>query len=201
MTNTRDKLNEAFFFLSQMKGTTDNKDAFRYNLSACVSALRSTTLFMQEEYAHVTNFPSWYSGKQVQMKADKISVFFNKQRVLTIHKKPLATRAQYQFYSPAIDLTKLAPGVRITFNVTSSVDENGKPTVQVNDVVDPSNAMSGEFSAETQWLFDELSQEDNPHNKDVLTLCEEQLHEIQEIVSECEQLFPIGKNSSLTEEI
>jgi hypothetical protein len=115
----------------------------------------------------------------------------NEQRRLTIHEKSLATRTQYQFYSPSIDLTKLTPGVGISFNVTSSVDKDGKPTTQVTDIVDPSGAIAGEFSAETQWLFDELPQENNPDNKDVLTLCEEQLHKLQKLVSECESLFTL----------
>ena len=191
MTNTRDKLNEASFFLSQMKIATNNKDSFRYYLSACVSALRSVTFFMQKEYAHTTNFSSWYNEKQTQLKADKISAFFNDQRVNTNHIRPIATLSQYQFYSPSIDLTKLTPGVGITFNVTNSVDEDGKPTVQVHNIVDPSGAVAGEASAETQWLFNELPQDDNPDNKDVLTLCEEQLHKLQKLVSECESLFTL----------
>jgi len=59
-----------------MKLTTNNKDPFRYYLSACVSALRSVTFFMQKEYAHTANFSSWYDEKQTQLKADKISAFF-----------------------------------------------------------------------------------------------------------------------------
>jgi len=188
MTSTRDKCNEAGYFLAQMKTAINNKDAFRYNLSAFISALRSTTLFMKKEYAHTPKFSSWYPTKQAQMEADKILSFFNKQRVLTIHIKSIATHSQVQFHSPSIDLAKFT-GEPLSFTVTASVEESGKPTMQVFNIVDPAGALAGEASIETQWLFDDLPQEDNPDNKDVFVLCAEQLDKIAAIVSECEQMF------------
>ena len=59
----------------------------------------------------------------------------------------------------------------------------------VFNIVDPAGALAGEASLETQWLFDDLPQEDNPDNKDVFVLCAEQLDKIAVIVSECEQMF------------
>lgn len=188
MTSTRDKLNEAEYFLAQMKTTMDNKNAFRYNLSAYISALRSTTMFMQKEYAHTPNFPSWYPTKRTQMEADKILSFFIHQRNLTIHTKPIETHAQVQFHSPAMDLRKFI-GEPLSFTITASVEESGKPVMQVTNIVDPAGVIAGEASTETQWLFDDLPQEDNPENKDVFVLCTEQLDKIAAIVSECEQLF------------
>jgi hypothetical protein len=189
MTSTRDKLNEAEYFLAQMETTMDNKNAFRYNLSAYISALRSTTMFMQKEYAHTPNFPSWYLIKQTQMKADKILSFFNHQRKSTIHIKPIVTHAQVQFHSPAFNIAKYTGEEPLSFTITASVEESGKPVMQVTNIVDPAGIMAGEASIETQWLFDDLPQEDNPENKDVIVLCKEQLDKISAIVSECEQLF------------
>src|SRR5205807_10018293 len=72
-------------------------------------------IFMQKEYAHIPNFAAWYALQQATMKADTFLSFFNSQRVLTIHEKPVATRPQYQYYTPSIDLSKLVPGERLTF--------------------------------------------------------------------------------------
>src|SRR5437016_5202007 len=83
MSDTKYKLNEAKYFLGQMHSNIDNHEVFQYLLSACISALRSVTLFMQEEYTHTPNFSDWYKSKQAQMEADPMFSFFNKQRVIT----------------------------------------------------------------------------------------------------------------------
>jgi len=57
-------------------------------------------------------------------------------------------------------------------------------------VTDRSLALASEASAMTEWLFDDLSQQDNPAHKDVLTLCQAQLDKIEARVSDCEQAFP-----------
>jgi len=57
-------------------------------------------------------------------------------------------------------------------------------------VTDRSLAIASEASAMTEWLFDDLSQQDNPDNNDVLTLCQAQLDKIEARVSDCEQAFP-----------
>src|SRR5437764_5380249 len=116
---------------------------------------------MQKEYAHIPNFAAWYALQQATMKADTILSFFNSQRVLTIHEKPVATRPQYQYYTPSIDLSKLVPGERIKFTFSTEVDESGKPTIQISDVTDRSMAIASEASTETEWFFDDLSQQDN----------------------------------------
>ena len=190
MTNTRSKFSEAAYFLMQMKATPNDKDVFQHNLSAFLSAFRSITLFMQKEYARTPNFATWYAQQQATMKADTILSFFNSQRVLTIHEKPVATRPQYQYYTPSIDLSKLVPGERLTFTLTTNVDESGRPAINISDVTDRSLAIASEASAMTEWLFDDLSQQDNPDNNDVLTLCQVQLDKIEARVSDCEQAFP-----------
>ena len=145
---------------------------------------------MQKEYAHIPNFAAWYALQQATMKADTILSFFNSQRVWTIHEKPVATRPQYQYYTPSIDLSKLVPGERLTFTLTTNVDESGRPAINISDVTDRSLAIASEASAMTEWLFDDLSQQDNPDNNDVLTLCQVQLDKIEARVSYCEQTFP-----------
>lgn len=191
MTDTRDKLNEAAYFLEQMKGNVENKEAFRFNLSAFMSALRSTTLFMQAEYTHTPGFLTWYATKQPEMERDKILKFFNKQRTQTIHIKSIATQSQVHFYSPAIDLRKFTGEKRVSFNITSSVTESGKPEMQVHSIDDPDNAVVGEPSYEVKWLFDDLPENDNPQQLDIVTLSLQQLAKISALVVECEQAFSI----------
>ena len=145
---------------------------------------------MQKEYTHTPNFPEWYGSNQAQMKADPLCSFFDDQRVLTIHIKQIATQPQYVFHSPPIDTTKFVElGQMVSFKTIARVDDSGKQTQQITDIVDNVGALVGEGYTETQWLFDDLPQEYNLDNKDVLTLCNEQLEKIEAIVLECEQIF------------
>jgi hypothetical protein len=50
VSDTRFKLQEAEYFLEQMKRNVDNFAHFAFNLSAFVSAARSITLVMQYQY-------------------------------------------------------------------------------------------------------------------------------------------------------
>jgi hypothetical protein len=190
MSDTKYKLNEATYFLGQMRSNTDNHTVFQYLLSACISALRSVTCFIQKEYAHTPNFSDWYGSKQAQMKADPMCSFFNDQRVLTIHSKQIATQPQFVFHSPPIDTTMLVElGQMVSFKTIASVDESGKQTQQITDIVDSVGALVGKGSTETQWFFDDLPQENNPDYIDVFTLGMQQFEKIEAIVLECEKMF------------
>ena len=191
MTDTRDKLNEAAYFLNQLRTNAENKDEFRFNLSAFMSALRSTTLFIQKEYTHTPGFLAWYKTKQAEMEKDSILKFFYKQRTRTIHIKPIAAQSLVHFYSPAIDMSKLTGEQPLSFKITASVSKSGKPEMQVTDIVDPGSAIAGEASYEVKWQFDDMSETDNPKKLDVLTLCSEQFDKISTIITECERLFII----------
>ena len=49
MNNTEDKLSEAKYFLERMKEHVMDREAFRYNLSAFLTAFRSVTFIMRKE--------------------------------------------------------------------------------------------------------------------------------------------------------
>jgi hypothetical protein len=125
------------------------------------------------------------------MEKDSILKFFNEQRTRTIHIRPIAAQSLVHFYSPSIDMRKFTGQQPLSFKITASVSESGKPEMQVMDIVDPGNAIAGEASYEIKWQFDDLPESDNPKNLDVLTLCSQQLDKISSIVFECEQLFVI----------
>jgi hypothetical protein len=74
--NTRDKPNEARYFLERMQPTNIDKDAFRYNLSAVLTAFRSVTAFMNIEYQKVTGFIPWYQALMSKHISNTIVAFF-----------------------------------------------------------------------------------------------------------------------------
>ncbi len=80
-----EKLQEAVYFLEQMRSTTENPDAFRWNLSALLSAARSVTFYLEKEFSREPGFREWYQERREEMAADAEMRFFNEARVNSIH--------------------------------------------------------------------------------------------------------------------
>lgn len=76
---------EVKFFLEKMESSLDDPEILVYYVSAFLSAARSVTLVMQFEIGKNHEFKNWYTGKQEEMKKNKIFNLFNSLRVETIH--------------------------------------------------------------------------------------------------------------------
>jgi hypothetical protein len=179
MTDTRDKLNEASFFLKRMKETNRDKNGFRYNLSAFLSAFCSVPEIMNIEFQSIAGFIAW----------NKLVIFFYKQRNRSIHLRPVSARPnQNQMNIPEIDLTKLT-----SFSLVAKIGDDGIMNNPVlTRLTNEGKLTVEEVTATTFWFFSDLPLEDNPDNKDVVSLCEEQLSKLEMIVAECEKKYAIS---------
>jgi len=177
MTNTREKLVEAKYFLERMIENHAERDAFKYNLSAFLSAARSVTLIMQKEFGNVPGFTDWYSVQQGRMRDDsKMKILANK-RDLTIHQEPVRPRAH-------VDLS--ATGHVIVTASVSMVVIHADGTVERRDSTPstpPPAPAKTEPTVEWHWYFDEIP------DTDVITICKEHVGKLESIVAECERLF------------
>jgi hypothetical protein len=90
---TQHKAKEAEFHLQQAKECYQEDDKFSYFLSAFLSAARSITFYMQEQYRKHSGFPKWYCIEQTKMKADENLSYLNKARVEDVHQKSVHTGA------------------------------------------------------------------------------------------------------------
>jgi hypothetical protein len=70
-----------------MIATVNNTRTLPFNLSAFLSALRSTTFYLQVQYGRDERFATWYAGAQEIMKKDPVLKLLNELRVETIHQK------------------------------------------------------------------------------------------------------------------
>jgi hypothetical protein len=93
VSDTRFKLQEAEYFLEQMKNNVDNYKHFAFNLSAFVSAARSVTLVMQYQYKIRVNTEEsssssssiWYrENVEEVLKRHEDAKFFNELRIKVI---------------------------------------------------------------------------------------------------------------------
>jgi hypothetical protein len=88
--NELEQIGEAEYFLGRMTADREIRDAFRFNLSAFLSAARSVLQYAFEEVRQQPSRQAWYRG---HMAASKILTFFKDKRDLNIHVEPLALRA------------------------------------------------------------------------------------------------------------
>ena len=92
MTDTQYKLNEASFFLERMKEANRDKNGFRYNLSAFLSAFCSFPEIMNIEFQKISGFISWNKAMRSNYYSSKLIQFFEKQRNRSIHLRPVSAR-------------------------------------------------------------------------------------------------------------
>jgi hypothetical protein len=188
ITNTRNKLNEASYFLEQMKNKQSDRDAFRYNLSAFLSAARSVTWVMKKEFDKAPGFEKWYEKAQGDMNKDSCMKFFNEKRRMTIHIEPVKPQARVDvtIYVPAVNITASTLPPTVT---TSTADETTgkrvKPELTTSFVTPASVATTADGEAVTKWrwYFKELP------DKDVATACEEHIKKLEDLVVGCESEF------------
>ncbi len=86
MTRTRDKLNEAKHYLQGLRQSQATRDEFIRAFSAFVSAARSVTYVMQDEFRGADDFIAWYRDKQAWMKTQPLFEFMNEMRVENLHR-------------------------------------------------------------------------------------------------------------------
>jgi hypothetical protein len=116
-----EKFNEAIYFFDQMVATVNNTRTFPFNLSAFLSALRSTTFYLQVQYGHDPTFAEWYSRAQKSMKSDPVLKLLKDLRTEVIHQRPvnLLVKSGPKFHENPIVVTDY-----IDIKYTSDADGN-----------------------------------------------------------------------------
>lgn len=171
------KLDEAKYFLEQMKLSIKDRRVFKYNLSAFLSSARSVTFILQKEYARNSKFKEWYGKKQIEMRKDELLNFFVRKRNYVVKKGPLETRAEVS--------VKVYESIIVSDNVTVALkkhDGTEEIVYQTAESEVKSKQKPKETEIEYRWFF-----EDYP-GKDVVALCEEYLEKLTEIMEEAKKV-------------
>ncbi len=196
MSQAREKLNEARFFLTCMARNPCDRDAFKYNLSAFLSAARSVLWFMRREFKKADGFQDWYDTELVQRGwppenqrqgkqgrgpatgSDPVLTLLVNQRDITIHERPVELRGDFS----ASLSTSIPPSTSVSFVVM-----RGGQVVQRGGSEPAPTAVPQETTAsmECQWYFHDLP------DKDVVAACSEYLAKLDQLITDCEVKFSI----------
>lgn len=183
MSDTRDKLVEAEYFVERMAETQSDRDAFKYNLSAFLAAARSVTAIMQKEFDKMYSFKDWYEEMQAKLQSNDTMRLLKNKRDVTIHQRPVRPRAHVNVSTAERETLTDSMSVVITRPDGTIERQESGPTP------DPMPARPDtETEPEWRWYFDELP------DKDVVTACEEHIAKLDIIVRECESRFSSESN-------
>ena len=184
IVDTQQKYNEAKYFLGMMKENIEDRQKFKYDLSAFVSAARSVTLVLQTEVKSKNrDFDEWYSKKQMLMGKDEMFKFFNEQRIIVIH-----TRGSID---PQAEISEnIDFGGAASFSIKSELRDaegNLKDYEYFEQLAKPKPASNPNSREETnyKWFFKDWQETD----EDAITFCERYLKELKIIVEEAESKF------------
>ncbi len=166
--STRQKFEEAKYFLCMMKQMFEDDNCFSYNLSAFLSAARSITFHMQRQYKCRSGFAEWHCQKQKEMSADSELRYLNHTRVESVHKETVQIGATHGL---TVGLDCII-GSEVTPEKEQVEETASEPPTQSNYTI-------------VRFL---------PYLKDgdvdVIEFCEKQLAKYKELVEECEYYFP-----------
>jgi len=167
-----EKIREAVYFFSRMIETRTNVNLFPFHFSAFLSALRSTTLYLQTQFSKDAAFESWYARKQEELRNDPLMRMLKEMRDEALHARPIQLKFWHGPTLPeeGIETNHLA--------VSMETDERGEVRIRTQVGADGEEA---EVPPVVHWVVD------LPEEIDILSACDSGLRKIQAILIEWEQ--------------
>ena len=188
-TYAKEKLEEALYFLLQMRQSYIDRTHFIYNMNAFLNSARNVTFTLQEEFVNNPKFKPWYPQKQKEMKEDKLMNFFNELRVISVHKKGspkhnLSIKAAYIFPKDG----KMLQASTVGYSERKYSDAD-KVEMKALGLVFPAESggikiVEPVYTLVTDWEF-EIAPE-GYQGKDILALCIEYYHKLKKLIKEAE---------------
>jgi hypothetical protein len=163
-----EKFGEAIYFLNQMVESVNNVRRFPYHLSAFLSALRSTTFYLQAQFSGDEEFTTWYARIQDELKADAALRRLNELRVEAVHKNPVNLVATS---GPTLHEN---PIVTDHLEFMSTTDQDGKIVWRYKVGKD---GQDRDAEPNTDWEFE-------ADGRSVLDFCQECLSKIDRVLAE-----------------
>ena len=201
---TRKKLAEAQFFLDRLEGAATNSDHFYYNISAFLSAWRSTLDIMLYDFAEM--FPLGFTREDdLKMRDFKVAAraaqnteairfinwWDNKQS--SLGSTPLWKKRNINVHRGAVGLSQQQFTVLVTgsggTSSTISVHTGGyavsTPNAGSSAVSTPNVSTPSSGAVSNIWHFDDLP------NDNAIDICRQAYEQMEDIVEEAENAFNV----------
>lgn len=182
---TKEKLEEALYFLLQMRQSYIDRKRFIYNMNAFLNSASNVTWTLQNEFAHDSKFKTWYPQKQKEMKEDKLMNFFKNLRNVSVHQKgskhSLSVKTAYVFPKGKmfqVDTVGYSEGKH---------SEEDKAEMGALGVMFEGKMIELVYTLVTDWQFEEAPE--GYQGKDILALSIEYYHKLRKLVEEAQTVL------------
>jgi hypothetical protein len=167
------KLDEAKYFYSQMLTNFDDREKFRYNLSAFLTSARSVLQYTLEEAKGKNSGQVWYDK---QLAASHTLPFFKDKRDVNIHTEPVHPTKHLTFTAMAKIGIRCSASV-IVKDANGNIKSQSSTGTSQNDT-EPQSLQETESTA-VRWVFSDWA---GP--EDIMTLCQKYIDELGNLVKD-----------------
>jgi len=169
--NEKTKIQEARFFYDLMVKEQENLTAFKFYLSAFLTAARSVMYYARDEARKKRKGLRWYDD---WMSSIKVLSFFRDKRDFSIHTAPVNPRKHVHIH--------ITEAIRISESIHIKVtDKNGnvKEEREIKEAEKSKETPKSSFKSESRYEFDDWHGQE-----DVITLCGIYIHELEKAVQD-----------------
>ncbi len=167
--NEIDKLLEAKYFYSQMVKEKENREGFKFNLSAFLSSSRSVLQYALKEAESKDDGKRWYDN---QVTNNKVVDFLKDKRDFNIHTEPLEFKRDISLM--------LSETIHISDSVSMvHKDKDGNIKGQSIGKFQPFQSAIDNGIISSKYTFSDWQ-----GDEDIFSICEEYLKELDKIVDD-----------------
>jgi hypothetical protein len=168
-----EKLEEALYFLLQMRHSYVDRREFIFNLNAFLNSARNITWVLKKEFAQTPELEAWYASHMCELQDDKLGRFFIELRnVSTKEKTPSLTASLKWAY--VIPVNEKLDAFGYTESKVSGDEKDSDsllvlPTYDKNGKHKEPKLVSPTYSLVTLWEFEKPPK--GYATTDILGLC------------------------------
>jgi hypothetical protein len=184
----KEKLEEALYFLLQMRRYYVDRKEFIYNMNAFLNSARNVTFALQKEFSHDPYFEAWYSKKQKEMREDKLMKYFIDMRNVSVKEATPEHSLSLKVAYVIPDERKEAIGYverRISGDERDSDSILILPTRDKTGMHTKPKIVKPTYSLVTFWEFEKAPE--GYEGKDILVLCVTYYHKLEQLIAEAER--------------
>ena len=181
MTSTERKLDEARYFLGQLK---THDPYFDYILSAFLNAARSTAWVMRYEFGKVEGWESWFNNTRMTYEEERLLEEINDYRIQTTKKGGIKTEF-YLFDTIPVE-EKYYPEVKDFLSKDGEYKLTIKP---VDEALEEEELQDNEEDVLRITFKKDSSKEKSNYREELFDLCSLYFRFLEEKVDECVNKF------------
>ena len=182
----KEKLEEALYFLLQMRRHYVDRKEFIYNMNAFLNSARNVTFALQNEFSDNPPFQAWYSKKRKDMGKDKLMKYFVEKRNVSVKEAtPEHSLSLKVAYVIPKDERREAIGYverKIVGDERDSSSLLVLPTYNETGVRLKPRIIKPTYSLVTLWEFEDAPE--GYQGKDILGLCITYYHKLEQLLVE-----------------